>query len=94
MRKLKETTTTHLVFEALKRADDFRTSRQLQLETGRSSNRVGAALHLLERYRAVDFVEGEGTLWWFATPGSDTRVRTVEEKAPETRPRRARRKKV
>lgn len=92
--KRTETTATTLVMEALVRADDFRTGRQLQEELRLSGNRVSAALYHLLKHRAVEFVEADRTLWWFATPTSDTRSRVVEEKAPETRPRRPRRRKL
>lgn len=90
MRRLKQPTATSIVFEALVRADDFRTGLQLQAETGLNSNRVSAALYHLKKYKAAEFIEGEGNLWWFATPETDTRSRTIEEKAPELKPRKPR----
>lgn len=90
MRKIKETTAVKLVFEALVRADDFRTAKQLQAETGQPANRVSAALYNLLKYHAVSFVESDRQLWWFATPADDTRVKTVDERTPESRPRKAR----
>lgn len=93
MRRFKQTTTTHLVLEALTRADDFRTARQLQEETGRNNNQVSAALSLLRRYKAVEAMAVEGTLWWYATPENDTRSRRIEEKAPELKKRKPRKRK-
>jgi len=96
MKRFKQPTSTSIVFAALIRANDFRTGKQLQTETGLSSNRVSAALYSLMKYKAAEFIEAEGSLWWFATPDTDTRSRTVDEKAPELKPRKPRkqRKKV
>lgn len=85
--RLKETTATSLVLGALVRADDFRTGRQLVEETGQSPARVSAALYSLLKHKAVELVEAPDNLWWFATPESDTRVRVVEERTPESAPR-------
>lgn len=93
MKRNTETTATFLVLDALKRADDFRTVAQLQSETGKSYNRVQAALHHLRVHKAVDFVEAERKLWWFATPTSDTRSRTVDERFMEDKPRKSRKTK-
>lgn len=90
-------TWTTLVLEALVRADDLMTAEQLRLALWAAglkatSNRVSAALHHLHGHKAVDFVEADAHLWWFATPEDDTRLRVIQEKAPEFRPRRRRRK--
>lgn len=92
----KEITATTRVLEALVRADDFCTARQLQQELALDCNHVSAALHHLRKYKAVDCLEGEigggyGTLWWFATPERDCRSRVVHERTPEPRPRKPRR---
>lgn len=88
----KQTTSTTLVLEALIRADDFHTGRQLKEKLGLDVNHVSAALYHLRKYRAVDFVETEKTLWWFATPADDLRSRVVYERAPEIKPRTPRRR--
>lgn len=89
-KRLRQTTTTTLVMDHLRRVDDFVTARQLQAATGRNCNQVSAALHQLHVHRAVDCVASDRQLWWFATPDSDTRIRTVDEKAVEDKPRRPR----
>lgn len=91
MKRNTETTATFLVLDALKRADDFRTGRQLMDETRLSTNRVSAALYHLLKYKAVEFIESERKLWWFATPTSDTRSKTVDERVMESKPRKVRR---
>ena len=91
MTKVKMTTTTTLVMEALQRADDFLTVHQLCQVTGRSNNRVTAALHSLKGYQAIEAMDVGGRLYWYATPKADTRVRTVEEKVEEVKPRKSRR---
>lgn len=92
-RRHKEPTSTGIVYRALCAADDFRTLRQLIRECGLSCNRVSAALHHLRARRAVDVMDVEGQLWWFATPDTDNRSSTVDERTPETHPRRPRRTK-
>ena len=92
--KHKRTTFTTIVFEALKRADDFRTGRQLMAETQLDTNHVSACLSHLRKFKAVDCIEQPDALWWYATPDRDTRQRVIEEKSEELRPRRPRRKKV
>jgi hypothetical protein len=89
MHRIKVTTTTTLVLEALVRADDFRTARQLIADTGRSYNQVLAALHHLRKYHAIDSLESDGALWWYIT-GEDTRTTVRDERTPETRQRRPR----
>ena len=67
------------VFEVLKAADDFMTLPQIDAILCLGTCRVSAALHHLIKHSAVDAVEGIDTLWWFATPDDDTRVRIVNE---------------
>lgn len=92
MAKFKRTATTYVVFEHLKRVDDFRTMRQIVKETGETPNRVSAALHSLVRYKAVAFIEAPNTLHFYATPDTDTRSATREEVAPNQGQKRQRKK--
>jgi len=92
--KRKRTTFTTIVFEALTRADDFRTGRQLQAELKMDTNHVSACLYSLKKYNAVNCVEQPDALWWYATPKSDTRLFSVEEKSEELKPRKPRKPKV
>lgn len=94
-RNPKAPTWTSLVEEALRKADDFMGAEALRAATGANPHQLSAALHHLHKRRAVDSVESNGRLWWFATPETDTRLRVVEERRPEdpgTRRRRRRRK--
>lgn len=81
-------TTTSLVEEALRLADDFMSYPMLLQASGRSTSQVGAALSHLRKHKAVDSVLVEGRPWWFATPETDTRSHTREEMIPEDKPRR------
>lgn len=91
MKKQKEPTSTALVYETLVKADDFMTVRQLMAVNDLSNNRVTAALYLLRKYKAADFVVEDGArLFWFATPDTDQRTRTVKERTPEVKPRKQR----
>jgi hypothetical protein len=88
------------VERALREADDFVTARQLQSLLGTDPflgvtlNRVSAALYHLRKHHAADFIEAGTSLWWFATPQDDTRSRKCEERTPESRPRKARKRKA
>lgn len=59
-----------------------------QLNTGQ----ITAALFHLRKVGAADAIEQDGGLWWYLTPGSDARCRTMEERRVEEpghrRPRR------
>lgn len=85
----KRPTHTHLVLEALVHwPKDFASIRDLMEATGSAYNQVNAALFHLRNRHAVDVViENDGKAWWFATPGSDERTHTVDERTPEERPR-------
>jgi len=87
----KEPTATSLVMLALVNADDFMTMAQLKEITGLDSNHVSAALYSLKKYSAANCIEQDRTLWWFATAEDDTRCRVIEERRPESRPRKPRR---
>jgi hypothetical protein len=90
-RKPRQTTTTTLVLEARRKADDFMTVRQLVDVTKRTGNQVSAALHCMRKYSAVDCLASGGHLYWYAQPPeSDTRNWTREEVTPELRPRKPR----
>jgi hypothetical protein len=92
MSRLREVTTTALVEDALRGAQDFFSLHQLMAATGRSNNRVTAALHQLRKSRVAEVVvEADGQGWWFALPREeDIRHLRVEERTPETKPRRKR----
>lgn len=91
-RRDKRPTYTHLVLEALVHwPSDFAALRQLVQATGANVHQVSAALHHLRKRRAVDVViESNGDGFWYATPEEDDRLRTLEERTPEERPRKPR----
>ena len=78
-------TAVSLVFELLVKADDFLNGKQLVEGTRLSANHISAALYSLKKYKAIDFVEGDDTLWWFATPGTDTRAYTIKNRVECTK---------
>jgi predicted pyridoxine 5'-phosphate oxidase superfamily flavin-nucleotide-binding protein len=81
-RRLRQTTTTLLVEEALRGVDDFLSIAMLRLLTGRTRDQIHAALCHLRDHRVVDVVVNpDGTGWWFARPTSDDDRRRV---IPET----------
>lgn len=92
-RRERKATWTSLTEEALRVMDDFLSLSHLMQLTGGSSNQITAALYCLKHYLVVDCVIAEGQLYWFLT-GNDTRVRVVEERTPEDKPRRTRRRKA
>lgn len=90
MAKIKQPTHTSLVERALLEADDFVSFTQLKAATGLPGNHVSATLTHLKGFKAVDSVESQGSLWWFATPQTDTRQVTYAERTPEVKPRKSR----
>ena len=83
VRKAREPTVTSLVFDLLVRADDFLKRNEIAEATGANPNQVSAALTHLYRCKAIDAVACQDRLWWFATPESDTRTMTVDERVKE-----------
>ena len=91
MRPAKPPTWTHLVTQALKAADDFRSCRDLVQALGGTSNQISAALHHLQKCRVVEAVEGPaGLFWFFRGLDGDPRCREVKERRVEDKPRRVR----
>lgn len=81
-------TWTSLVLDALVKADDFMTVPQLREAVkapanGAGNGLVSATIFWLAKHRAVDSVEVDGRLWWFATPGDDRRTKHLLERVPE-----------
>ena len=92
--KCRQTTTTTLVVEKLRACDDLLDAATLANATGRSLDRVYAALAHLQRCRVVEvIVNGDGRRWWMAAPpSSDARMYTIEEIVPDYKKPRRRRK--
>lgn len=97
--KHKIVTHTSKVLEYLRKVDDFRTTKQLKegltsLIYQPSGNQILAALHSLVKYKAVAFMESNDRMYWYATaPEEDTRIKTLDERTPESKPRKRRPKK-
>lgn len=77
----KRPTDTKLVLDALIGRDDFMNRAQLAEATGipTKGGRLSMALTHLLHYKAAEAVDVGGTLWFMATPGYDTRIRTIAE---------------
>jgi len=94
-RRPKVPTWVSLVHAEMRRVEDFASVRQLQARLkapNEQLNCIHAALSHLRKHQVVDVVvEVDGRGWWFLLPsGSDTRSRSVEERAPEEKPRKQR----
>lgn len=91
MTAFKRTTTTKKILDLLRIRDDFLSPRQLSEGTGEPMNRISAALHWLKKAGAVNAMETDGQLWFYATPEEDKRTTTVDEtKDGVKRPRKRR----
>lgn len=91
MRPAKPPTWTHLVTQALKAADDFRSCKDLVESLGGTPNQISAALHHLQKCRVVEAVEGpNGLFWFFRGLDGDPRCRELKERRVEDHPRRKR----
>ncbi len=71
------------VFEALKAQDDFVTVSQIMIATSLGRPAVIRALWWLQKSRAAESVESSGDIHWFATPETDTRTHTIDERKKE-----------
>ena len=82
---------TKLVLEFLRKLDDFATASQIRGSVkGVNANQASAALYNLKKAGAVEAVEVDGVLFWFACPPEhDHRVRSPDEVAADIkRPRK------
>ena len=74
-----------LVLEYLVKVDDFTHIHAIVNETTISISLVRRALLHLKHHHAVDAVDAQGVLYWFATPESDNRLHTMKEIAEYTK---------
>ncbi len=92
--KVKQMTYTYLVLECLKERNDYVTYDELYdyVRETRSEvvlSHISAACFHLKEHKAIDFViDGDGRVFWYFTPESDDRSRTVDERTPESKPRK------
>lgn len=93
--KQKEPTVTSQVVEHLTKRNDYVETHELCRELCESFNRISAALSHLRKHRAVDCIVDHGQVWWFILPVEmDTRSHHVDQRAPETRPRKPRKRRL
>lgn len=91
--KYKEPTTTALVLHALideasDPAGGFLNYTMLMQRTGRSFNQVSAACFHLRKRHAIDLIIQAGEAWWYETTVQDDRSFKLEERTPESKPRK------
>lgn len=72
-----------LVEGALRAADDFLLPSTILAATGLRPIDVKASLVWLHSKQAANFIEERGQTFWFATPESDQRKRTIAERKAE-----------
>jgi len=68
---------TKRVMDYLIQSNDMVPFSVLKEHLQMDSSRLSAALTHLYRSHAIDVVEQNKVLWWFATPESDRRIRTI-----------------
>lgn len=93
-RKQKEPTLCIRVEAVLEFANDFLTANDVAKGAGITPHQAMSSLIYLRNWHAVESVESNGRLFWFATKEYDRRVKIVEQRAVEDKPRRNNRKGV
>lgn len=90
---LKTETCTSKIERVLREADDFLTVAMIMERSGCSMNQASATLHHFFLKRVAAFVADANGTWWFAMPPEDDRrLRHVDERTPEKKPRKRKRK--
>jgi hypothetical protein len=85
-----ETSYTKKVFDFLCAHDDFIRMKDIAAATGLDTRQLRQTLPWLRKCKAIDSVESGGVLYWYATPDTDQRMRTIDEHRREDEPRNAR----
>lgn len=84
MKRDKAPTYQSRVETVLREADDFRTVAEITEVSGVDPQHVFSALWILHRtYTGAEFIKSNGRTYWFLTPETDTRLRTVDERKLE-----------
>ncbi len=89
-------TYTSLVQECLKERNDFMSYSEIfdYVKKTRSEVKlanISAACFHLKKHKVIDFViDCDGEVFWFFTPETDDRLRTINERVQESRPRKRR----
>ncbi len=86
-----EVSNTRKVLDALIAADDFLSLPALTAAAKVTTKAAKTSLGWLRHIKAVDSVDSGGTLYWYATPESDQRLRTIDAHRKEDEPRQQRR---
>jgi hypothetical protein len=85
----KEPPNVRTIFELLCALDDIISFDDVARLSTIPKASCRTALYMLVAYKAVERIDQEdGTVWFMATPQSDTRVKSVLLRKPETQPRR------
>lgn len=82
-RRRSEPTQVSRVLEYLVRANDFVLAGTISTALGLTMDQVSAALHHLKKFKAIDYVQSQTKIYFFATPEEDTRTRILPERVPE-----------
>lgn len=87
----KKPTCSKLVYDYLLALDDLATLEMIQKGSGAFRHNIPRTLTDLCRAGAADYVVDKGQEWWFATPATDRRNRTISQIRDDIkRPRRGR----
>jgi len=86
-----EPSCTSKVMSVLKQYDDFLDVSSITVLTGLKKQNVLSSLWWLQKIKAVESVNSGGVPFWFATPDTDMRSRTIDERKKEDEPRKAKR---
>ena len=89
--KHKELTCTFAIEEALRNSNDFLRASDLVRITHCSVHQVTTTLHQFKLSHVADTISDGNGLWWYALDKVlDTRHSKIEERTPESKPRRPR----
>ena len=78
----------------MREADDFVSTEMIRAATAYDFNRIGATLCHFKKHKAAECLSSGDQLWWYLTPETDTRVKHVDERVPEEKGTRNRRRRV
>lgn len=83
--KQKHPTYVSVVFEYLKKLDDFAPLTKIAADTMLGRSVVLRSLLMLKSYKAVDTTDVGGVAWWCASPNYDQRSKIYTEWSEHTR---------
>ena len=75
----KRTTYTKMILDYLISLDDYATKAMIVAAVKLKQDQVAITLHDLKRHHAIEAMEADGKLWFYATPEYDDRQRKLDE---------------